>query len=131
MEGSEERDRRGKHDAVGEERAPDAAGTGQDDERNRELLFLRVEARRDEAPDLKHDEGRREHDAADECDVEIKRETFTGPGEDERLAARQGFERGRKNEIAYAIDEEEGDQHAGADGDTGVDQARSEFVEML
>src|SRR6266496_3890015 len=131
MECPEERDRRRKQEIVGEERSPDTTNRCEDDEGHDELFLPRVEARRDELPDLIHDEWRREHDAADESDIQIEREPFTRLREDQRVARRQRRESWSEDEVAEPVIEEEGDQHASGDRDTRTDDTCPELVKML
>ena len=54
-------------------------GRRQEHERNRKLLLVRVEAWRDESPDLKHDERSSEQGAGDQGDVHVERKRFGRP----------------------------------------------------
>src|SRR6266545_3619141 len=131
MEASEKSDHRRIQRVVAEERAAECPDRSQHHERNDEPLLRRVQARRDEAPDLIQDKGRGEHDTADERDIEIEGEVFARPDENELTAWRQHSQGWFEDKVGDAIDEEKGDQHAGGDRETGANHALPEFVEML
>ncbi len=80
---------------------------------------------------LVHHERRREHEAADQRDIQIEREALPDLRQDERLARRQYAHRRPEDEIAETIHEEECDAHPGDDGETRSNQTRAQFVEVL
>ena len=100
-------------------------------ERNRELLLVRVQPRRDEQPDLIHDERRRHDQADDEGELQVQRERFARLREDELAARRQRLHRRRHEERVDLRDERERDENADADRQRRVDDAFPELVEMI
>ena len=66
-----------------------------------------------------------------ERQIEIERESLTGPGHDETGVGRHGAEHRRQHEVGDAANKQERDEHAGRSGDARVDQTGPEFVEVL
>ncbi|MEO8255861.1 MAG: hypothetical protein ABI868_00790 [Acidobacteriota bacterium] len=86
---------------------------------------------RDEAPDLIHDERRRQDRTTQHGDVEVEGEPLARPREHERRTVRQRPLRRCENETDDPIDEVEGDRHAARDRHQRPDEAGPELVEMV
>ena len=118
-------------DVVIERRAEDEPQRRERHERIGHLLFVRVQARRDEHPHLIHDERRRDEDAGDERHRDVERKRLARLRVNQLDAGRQNLARRREDEIEDGLDEGEGGDDADDDGDAGADDAFSELVEML
>ena len=114
-----------------ERRAKDKPQRRERHERIGHLLFVGVQARRDEHPHLIHDERRRDEDAGDQRHRDIERKGLARLGVNQLDAGRQNLARGREDEIEDGPDEGEGGDDSDDDGDAGADDAFPELVEML
>jgi hypothetical protein len=94
-------------------------------------LFVRIQTRRDEHPDLVHDDRRGQHHSGDERDRDVEVEGFARLRVDERRTRRQRGPRRRHQKIEDLVDEEETDEHANGDGDARPYDATPKLIEML
>ena len=130
-EGAEERDHVGKDDVMAEGGARHRADGRQRDERDRELLLVGVERRRDQQPELIEDVRRGQHAARQQRDVDVERERLDWLGEDQVAAGWQHRAGGRQHERDDAVDERERGQHADEDGNPRTDEALPDLLELL
>ena len=130
IEAAEKRHHPSEHDVVIEQRAADEAAGRQQDEREREPLLMQVQRRRDQTPDLIHDERRGEHDAGNQRDLDVDRERFAGLRVDQLAARRQHTAEGLEHEREDGRDEPERDQHPHDNRDGAVDEPAPELLEV-
>ena len=105
----------------------------EDDERNRHLLFVRVQPGRDEEPELIEDERQRDHQPAERADLHRQHEGLEALRVHEFRAVDgvQLAEEREPDEGLDAVDEEERDHAADDEAVDARDQPLPELVEMV
>jgi len=116
---------------VRERRAEDEEDARQGDERNRHLLLVRVEPRRDEEPYLRHHQRQRDDQTRDPRNGQVEDEGLGRLRVDQVLPGGQPRLQRLHHEVEQLLDEDERDQEAGEDRDGRIDDAFPELVEVL
>ena len=127
----EKLDRGWEEQVVREQDATKRAGRGHQHERDCQPPLVLMQPRCDEAPHLEQHVGRREHDAANQGDVEVEGERFTHPRCDQRRACRQGIQRRPQHHLGDPIAKHKGGDHARADREARSNQPRAKLLEVI
>src|SRR5581483_11577852 len=131
VEAREEAHHERKRDVMVERRAGEEPDRREEHERRRHALLFRVQPGGDEAPDLVHHVGRRDHRGGDQRDRDVHPERFARLGVDHLDALREDGAGRRQQEVDDLLDEGEADEEADADSDAGAYDADPELLEVL
>ena len=127
---TKEAEGRRQRDEIAEQDAADEQDRGEEDERKDVFLFVLVQPRGDEAPDLEEGVGGRQEQGGEEGDLHVDEEGLREPGEDHRALGRHGVDEGFGDHPEGPVLEQVADAETDADDDEDADQPRLELFEV-